>query len=116
MRFETGRPLARFTALKAKIFPSGFWPRILSIRWIFLEALTFCQALDKQPQTVIIGIEPEDIKTVGLEMTPAVVNKMPAMVEMVILELAHLGVEVSGRPLTAENDFKENQTPGIPKI
>ena len=31
-----------------------------------LEALTFCQALDKQPETLIIGVEPEDIKTVGL--------------------------------------------------
>jgi len=81
-----------------------------------LEALTFCQALDKHPQTVIIGIEPEDIKTVGLKMTPTVTHKMPAMVEMVVLELAHLGVEVFGRPFTGETDDKENKTPGIPKI
>ena len=26
----------------------------------FLEALTLCQALDKVPETIIIGIEPED--------------------------------------------------------
>ncbi len=81
-----------------------------------LEALTFCQALDKHPQTLIIGIEPLDIKTVGLDMTPTVVNKMPAMVESVILELARLGVEVSRHKIPMEDGSKENQTAGIPKI
>ncbi len=79
-----------------------------------LEALTFCQALDKQPETLIIGIEPEDIKTVGLDMTPVVAKKMQAMVQMVILELDRLGAEASRRPLPVENE--EDQTPGIPKI
>ena len=36
----------------------------------FLEALTLCQALDKVPETVIIGVEPEDIDTQSLELTP----------------------------------------------
>lgn len=81
-----------------------------------LEALTFCQALDKHPETLIIGIEPMDIKTVGLEMTPTVVNKMPAMVEMVILELARLGVEVSSRTLPIEGGSNEDIKLGIPKI
>ncbi|MCP4574824.1 MAG: HyaD/HybD family hydrogenase maturation endopeptidase [Deltaproteobacteria bacterium] len=84
-----------------------------------LEALTFCQALDKQPETLIIGVEPEDIKTVGLDMTPTVANKMPAMVEMVILELNRLGAEASRRPLSVENTSKENeidQAFGIPRI
>ena len=81
-----------------------------------LEALTFCQALDKHPQTRIIGIEPKDIKTVGLDMTPTVANKMPAMVEMVILELAHLGVEASERLLSVDTDPNQKQIPGVPRI
>ena len=36
----------------------------------FLEALTLCQALDKVPETVIIGVEPEDIETQSLDLTP----------------------------------------------
>ena len=36
----------------------------------FLEALTLCEALDKVPETVIIGIEPEDIETCSIELTP----------------------------------------------
>jgi len=35
----------------------------------FLEALTLCQALDHVPETVIHGVEPEDIDTLSTELT-----------------------------------------------
>jgi hydrogenase maturation protease len=38
----------------------------------FLEALTLCQALDHVPQTVIVGVEPQDIETQSLELTPLI--------------------------------------------
>jgi len=57
-----------------------------------LEALTLCQALDKVPETVIIGVEPEDIETLGLEMTPAVSGQMDTVIAMVLKELDQLGV------------------------
>jgi hydrogenase maturation protease len=84
-----------------------------------LEALTFCEALDKHPETVIIGIEPHDIKTVGLEMTPIVVGKMQAMVEMVILELELLGVTATRRRVPEDSGSETlcgNQAFGVPKI
>ena len=84
-----------------------------------LEALTFCSALDKHPETLIVGIEPEDIKTVGLEMTPVVAKKIETMVEMVIMELNLLGVEASPRLVPEESDsekYSENQAFGVPKI
>ncbi len=56
-----------------------------------LEALTLCQALDKVPETVIVGVEPEDIETLGLEMTPPVQEKMGALIAMVLRELDRLG-------------------------
>ena len=34
----------------------------------FLEALTLCQALDRVPHTVIIGVEPMDIETQSLQL------------------------------------------------
>ena len=34
----------------------------------FLEALTCCQALDRVPETVIVGVEPEDITTMSIEL------------------------------------------------
>ena len=56
-----------------------------------LEALTLCQALDKVPETVIVGVEPEDIETLGLELTPPVQKKMSDLIDMVLGELDRLG-------------------------
>ena len=53
----------------------------------FLEALTLCQALDKIPEAVIIGVEPEDMTTYGIELTPAIAAKTDAMIDMVFKEL-----------------------------
>lgn len=58
-----------------------------------LEALTLCQALDKVPETVIVGVEPEDIETMGLELTPPVQKKMDDLIAMVLKELDRLGVD-----------------------
>jgi hydrogenase maturation protease len=73
----------------------------------FLEALTLCQALDKVPQTVIVGVEPEDIETLSTELTPVVQSKVPPMMRNVLAELDGLGVSyfqrkrkhVSGNPI-----------------
>ena len=57
----------------------------------FLEALTLCQALDKVPETVIIGVEPEDIDTQSLDLTPAIQAKVNPVIDMVLAELVRLG-------------------------
>ncbi len=57
----------------------------------FLEALTLCQALDKVPVTVILGVEPEDIETLGLELTPTTRSKVDPMIDMILAELKRLG-------------------------
>lgn len=57
----------------------------------FLEALTLCQALDKVPETVILGIEPEDIETLSTELTPTTQSKVDAVIEMVLGEIKRLG-------------------------
>ena len=56
-----------------------------------LEALTLCQALDKVPETVIVGVEPGDIETLSLELTPPVQEKMDDLIAMVLRELDRLG-------------------------
>jgi hydrogenase maturation protease len=58
----------------------------------FLEALTLCQALDKVPETVIIGVEPQDIETLAIEPTPLIESKMGDVVDMVLAELKRLEV------------------------
>jgi len=58
----------------------------------FLEALTLCQALDNVPKTVIIGVEPEDIQTLSLVLTPIVQAQVEPVIQMVLAELERLGV------------------------
>ncbi|MCP4352426.1 MAG: HyaD/HybD family hydrogenase maturation endopeptidase [Desulfobacterales bacterium] len=61
----------------------------------FLEALTMCQALDKVPETVILGVEPKDIETLSIDLTPTIQGKIDRMIEMVMSELDSLGVSYS---------------------
>ncbi len=70
----------------------------------FLEALTLCQALDKVPITVIVGIEPEDIDTLSIELTPTTRVKVDAAIEMVLAELDRLGVS-----------YKKGKTEDVPR-
>ena len=58
----------------------------------FLEALTLCTALDKVPDTVIVGVEPEDIDTCSIEMSPAIRERIDPVIQMVLRELDRLGV------------------------
>jgi len=58
----------------------------------FLEALTLCQVFDKVPQTVIIGVEPQDYQTLSLALTPTVQARIEPAIRMVLDELTRLGV------------------------
>lgn len=58
----------------------------------FLETLTLCEALDHVPKTLVLGAEPEDITTHGVELTPAVAARVDEMIEKVLDELSRLGV------------------------
>jgi hydrogenase maturation protease len=57
----------------------------------FLEALTLCQAIGKVPHTVILGVEPEDIETLTIELTPTIQAKVDPVIDMVLDELDQLG-------------------------
>lgn len=64
----------------------------------FLETLTLCQAIDKVPETtVVLGVEPEDILTHSVDMTPTVAARVDEMMDLVLRELDHLGVAANKR-------------------
>jgi hydrogenase maturation protease len=75
----------------------------------FLEALTLCQALDNVPKAVIIGVEPEDIQTLSLVLTPTVQAQVEPVVAMVLIELDRLGVSYSRK------DSKKDSTNHVPR-
>ena len=57
------------------------------------EVLALCSAIDKNPQTVVIGVEPEDITTMDVALTPAIAAKVDDLVAMVLAELDRLGIK-----------------------
>jgi len=59
------------------------------------EVLALCSAIDHTPETIVIGVEPEDIHTMDMEMTATVSGKVDALVLMVIDELERLNVPYS---------------------
>jgi hydrogenase maturation protease len=59
----------------------------------FLEALAHCQALDDPPEAVLIGIEPQDTRSVVCALTPALENKMDDVIACVLKELDGLCVQ-----------------------
>lgn len=63
----------------------------------FLEALTLCQALDNVPETVIIGVEPADINTLSVELTPQIKDRIDPAIAMVLEELDKLNMPYTRR-------------------
>jgi hydrogenase maturation protease len=56
------------------------------------EVLALCSAIDKTPRTVVVGVEPEDITSMNVELTPTIAGKVDELVGMVLTELDHLGI------------------------
>ncbi len=54
------------------------------------EVLALCEAIDKHPTVVVVGVEPEDITTLDVELTPTVAGKVEELAGMVLRELDRL--------------------------
>jgi hydrogenase maturation protease len=71
------------------------------------EVLALCAAIDKQPATmVVVGVEPEDMTTMSLELTPTVRARVDDAMAMVLTELKQLGVRYTST-LSSQDD-KQN--------
>lgn len=56
-----------------------------------MEVLTLAETLGKLPETVIFGIQPENIKDWDMSLSPAVEAKLPALLELVMQEISATG-------------------------
>ncbi len=57
----------------------------------FPEVLALCGMIDHHPETVVIGMEPEDIATMDTTLTSVVADNMDALTQMVLVELDRVG-------------------------
>ncbi|HMM39347.1 MAG TPA: HyaD/HybD family hydrogenase maturation endopeptidase [Desulfovibrio sp.] len=56
-----------------------------------LDTLTYCDVLGALPELVVLGVEPQDMDGVGLELTPVVARRLPDLVRLLLREIERLG-------------------------
>ncbi|WP_300158863.1 HyaD/HybD family hydrogenase maturation endopeptidase [Solidesulfovibrio sp.] len=56
-----------------------------------VDTLIYCELVGKRPDTVVIGMEPFDFKTLAVELSPTVAGRVPHMLETALAELAAAG-------------------------
>jgi hydrogenase maturation protease len=61
------------------------------------EVLALCNAIDKNPRTIVVGVEPKDMITMAVELTPLIAARVDDLVAMVLKELKQLGIQYSSR-------------------
>lgn len=90
---RTGRPPGALVRLSGEELPAFFRTRISPHQLGLSELLATLHVLGEEPrQSVLIGVEPLRLDT-GLEMSPEIADKVDALVEMVMDELAAAGIE-----------------------
>ena len=67
-----------------------------------VEMLEICSLLDKMADVSVVGIVPEDIESVEIDLTPTLHAKFGAMIETALRELKNAGISAtpSDRPTT----------------
>lgn len=82
--------------------PSGVRRRTSIHQITFLEAWTIARILGPVPEVIIVGIEPEDMSTPHVGLTPTVQARLPDIEGVVLGELARLGVVPERKPEIGE--------------
>ncbi len=62
-----------------------------------IEMFAIAEAMGKKHDAVIIGVEPLDMSSWGLELTPAIEAKLPEIIGLVLKELDAIGVRPEPR-------------------
>ena len=53
----------------------------------FMDTLQHLKVMGQCPETIFIGVVPQDIQTEGLSLTPEIEDKIPKVIEMVFAEI-----------------------------
>jgi hydrogenase maturation protease len=59
------------------------------------EVLALCEAIDVNPHVIVLGVEPQDISTMDIKLTPVVAARVESLSQMVLSELKILGAAYS---------------------
>ncbi len=65
-----------------------------------LDTLTYCRALGPLPEVIVLGMEPQDMDSVSVELTPVVARRLPDLARLLLREIEAAGG--AWTPLPAE--------------
>ena len=63
-----------------------------------VDTLIFCKELGNRPDTVVIGIEPYDLRTLAMEMSPAIIERLDSLTRLVLDEITACGGRFMPKP------------------
>jgi len=58
-----------------------------------VDTLIYCQLIGNSPDTVVIGIQPSDLQTMSMQLSPEVNKALPQVIEKVLEEVTQAGGE-----------------------
>jgi hydrogenase maturation protease len=67
-----------------------------------VDTLIYCEILGNRPEAVIVGIEPYDFQSSGVEMSEVLAERLPEMMAAVLTEVAAAGGSYAVKPALAE--------------
>jgi hydrogenase maturation protease len=56
-----------------------------------VDTLIYCGLVGNRPEAVVIGIEPEDYKSMAVELSPALAKRLPDVAQAVLREIEQAG-------------------------
>lgn len=65
------------------------------------DTLLYCELIAKRPETVVIGVEPEDMQTAGMDLSPALNSVVPEIITRTMKEIRDCGGQCSFKNETA---------------
>jgi len=85
--FRTGDKPGTIVRLKPDEVPIPWDDATDVAKYHLLETLQQLYLLGKCPETIFIGVVPEDVKTVGTELTPEIEKKIPEIIDLIMKEI-----------------------------
>ncbi len=56
-----------------------------------VDTLIICDMTGHRPDAVVIGVEPQDYKSMGVELSPVIAERLPAVIDIVLKEIEQAG-------------------------
>ena len=86
--FRTGGEPGTIVRLKPEEMPLAWDDATDVAKFHLLETLQDMHLMGKYPDTILLGVVPKDVKTIGTELTPEIEKKIPEVIDLILKEIS----------------------------